>query len=212
MILPKLYPILDVGLLEERRCPIIDAADAILHAGCQILQWRCKRNPSEADMRSLDKITAMCVRRRATLVVNDRVDIARMMAAGLHLGQDDLSPTQARELLGADTFIGFSTHHSEQLLTASTMPVDYVALGPIFATLSKRNPDPVVGLDNLKAWAGLTEFPLVAIGGITRQSALKVLAAGADSLAVIGDLYPEECTGIAIEKRVKEWVRLLRAQ
>ncbi len=140
------------------------------------------------------------------LVVNDRADVAKMFGAGLHLGQHDLSPSDARKMTGDRITIGFSTHNEQQMRDAASQPADYLAFGPIFATLSKENPDPVVGLDGLRRVRALTARPLVAIGGITRSNARSVLDAGADSVAVIGDLYPEDG---AIDARVREWVRIV---
>ena len=111
-----------------------------------------------------------------------------LLGAALHLGQDDLAPSDARRILPATAIIGFSTHNEEQLRAGDAEPVDYLAIGPIFATGSKQNPDPVVGLDRLRALRTLTRKPLVAIGGITRELAPQVFEAGADSVAVIGDL------------------------
>jgi len=211
MILPRLYPILDVGLLEARGCPVDGAAEAIFAAGAGILQWRCKRNPGEADMLLLERVVAACRRGGARLIVNDRADIARMFGSGLHLGQDDLPAAAARRVVGSEASIGLSTHNEEQVRAAAAEPVDYIAIGPVFSTVSKQNPDPVVGLGNLRAWSALTSLPVVAIGGITTASARDVLDHGAASVAVIGGLYPDPCTPASIERRVKEWLNLLCA-
>ncbi len=135
--------------------------------------------------------------------------MARLLDAGLHLGQDDLPPALARRIVGDQAVIGFSTHNAEQLRAAAAEPVDYLALGPIFPTASKERPDPVVGLVRLSQWRPLTDRPLVAIGGITRDNAVSVLQAGADSVAVIRDLLPEPCTTESVRQRVKEWLHLL---
>jgi thiamine-phosphate pyrophosphorylase len=124
-----------------------------------------------------------------TLIMNDRADIC--IAAGyegVHLGQDDLSPEGARTVIGQTRILGVSTHNLEQLREADAGPADYIAFGPVFATSSKRDPDPVVGLDGIRAARAATRKPLVAIGGITRANAQSVIDAGADSVAVIGDL------------------------
>jgi thiamine-phosphate pyrophosphorylase len=127
------------------------------------------------------------------LIINDRVDIALALHAdGVHLGQDDLSPLAARSLLGQESIIGFSTHNLAQARAASRLPVDYIAIGPIFATSSKDNPDPLVGLEGLaRAREAVGQLPLVAIGGISDLNAQDVLRAGADSVAVIGALLSE---------------------
>jgi thiamine-phosphate pyrophosphorylase len=131
--------------------------------------------------------------RDVKIIVNDRVDIALATCAdGVHLGQDDLPPSEARDLLGPDAIIGFSTHSVEQAKAALDLPVDYVAIGPVFSTSTKDDPDPVVGLEGLRAVRSeLDSFPLVAIGGIDRSNAGSVLDAGAQSLAIISALITE---------------------
>src|SRR5579863_1042764 len=153
----------------------------------------------------MERIAALCREARVPFVVNDRADLAALLGATLHLGQDDLPPTAARRVTGPETLIGYSTHNQRQLQAAQSQPADYLALGPIFATRSKQNPDPSVGLDELRRLRPLTERPLVAIGGITRDNARDVLAAGANSLAVIGDLFPH--TG-NLRARAQDWLRV----
>jgi thiamine-phosphate pyrophosphorylase len=122
-------------------------------------------------------------------VVNDRADIARIVGAdGLHVGQDDLMGTDARKVVGPGVLLGVSTHHLAQLAAAAAQPVDYVAIGPVFPTRTKDNPDPVVGLEMVRRARAATSRPLVAIGGITRENARSVVEAGADGVAVISDL------------------------
>ena len=141
--------------------------------------------------------------RGVRLIINDRVDIALALRAdGVHLGQDDLEPEAARHLLGEDAIIGFSTHNIEQAREAARLPVDYIAIGPIYATSTKENPDPVVGLDGLRRVREAVGLkPLVAIGGITRENARDVIEAGADSVAVISQLLNEPAE---IERRTRE--------
>jgi thiamine-phosphate pyrophosphorylase len=206
--LPRLYPILDTGVLDQRRLPIVETARAMLNAGVEILQWRCKDFVSRRRVDEAEQIALLCRRFHVPLVVNDRADIALMLEAGLHLGQDDLPPAAARRLLPRST-IGYSTHNNRQIAAAFGEPVDYLAIGPVFGTATKANPDPVVGLDNLRAWRPLTARPLVAIGGITRTNAASLIHSGADSVAVIGDLYPPHGPVSAIEERVREWLALL---
>lgn len=128
--------------------------------------------------------------RGVTIIVNDRVDIAlAARAGGVHLGQDDLPPDEARAILGPDAIIGFSTHSVAQAKAALDLPINYLAIGPIFPTSTKSNPDPAVGLDGLRdVRSEIGSFPLVAIGGIDRNNARSVLDAGADSLALISEL------------------------
>jgi thiamine-phosphate pyrophosphorylase len=149
----------------------------------------------------------LCRDAGALFVVNDRADLAALTGAALHLGQDDLTPTAARRVVGAKTFIGFSTHNEAQIRAAAAEPANYLALGPIFGTASKQNPDPIVGLDALLRLRPLTDLPLVAIGGITRTNARSVLDAGANSIAIIGDLFAGNGT---VRTRIEEWVALTR--
>jgi thiamine-phosphate pyrophosphorylase len=142
------------------------------------------------------------------LLINDRADMAKLLGAGLHVGQDDLAPGDARRLLGAEALLGYSTHNPQQIAAAAAEPVSYVAFGPVFSTASKENPDPVVGLDELRACRARCDRPLVAIGGITRQNVSAVFAAGADSVAVIGDLLLEDCSVANLRRRMEEWQQL----
>jgi thiamine-phosphate pyrophosphorylase len=205
MRLPRFYPILDTALLQQRGVSPVDAALQILDGGARILQLRHKEFFSAAALDQAGRIARLCRDAGATFVIDDRADIAAMLSAGLHLGQDDLSPSEARRVLPAG-MIGFSTHNAAQLRAAASEPADYLAIGPVFATMSKENPDPVLGLDQLRGLRTLTDRPLVAIGGITRANALAVLAAGADSVAVISDLYPQDSN---IRARAVEWLSLL---
>ena len=182
------------------------AAKQILEAGARVLQFRHKGLFSRDVFDQARQIAAICRGADALFVINDRADVARLLDAALHLGQDDLSPTDARRVLGDGPLIGFSTHNESQLRAAADEPADYLAFGPIFGTASNANPDPVVGLDELRRLRGLTDRPLVAIGGITRANARSVMDAGADSVAVIGDLFPEDGD---IRSRVEEWLAIL---
>jgi thiamine-phosphate pyrophosphorylase len=197
MKLPAFYPILDAD-----RIPAIPAAEALLGAGARILQFRHKSFFSRSAFQDASRVAELCRSAGALFVVNDRADIAMLLNAGLHLGQDDLSPADARRILPTPTIIGFSTHNEDQLRAADLEPVDYLAIGPIFATGSKQNPDPVVGLDRLRALRTLTSKPLVAIGGITRELAPQVFEAGADSVAILGDLLPD------VRARAEEWIAI----
>ena len=182
MTLPPFYPIVsDVA-----------TAEALLEAGAQIIQYRNKKFLSRAAFDDASRIAELCRCAGALFVVNDRADIARLLNAALHLGQDDLAPSDARRILPASSIIGFSTHNEQQLLAGDAEPVDYLAIGPIFATASKQDPDPVVGLDRLRTLRPLTQKPLVAIGGITRALAPQVFEAGADS-AQYGEPPLDDC-------------------
>jgi thiamine-phosphate pyrophosphorylase len=200
------YPILDTEACARRGVGPVAAAARILEAGAGLLQFRHKGFFSREVFEQAREIAALCRDADDVMfVINDRADVAGLLGAGLHVGQDDLSPADARRLVGDDCFVGCSTHNEEQLRAAEGQPADYLALGPIFGTASKLNHDPVVGLAELRRLRGLTNRPLVAIGGITRSNARSVIEAGADSLAVIGDLFPEDGD---IRGRAEEWIRI----
>ena len=209
MKLPPVYPILDTTLLQSRDCSLEVAAAAILDAGARILQIRHKGHWPRALFEQACQVKRLCDQTGATLIVNDRADIALLLGSGLHVGQDDIPPAVARRLIGADAILGYSTHNAEQLAAAAGEPATYLALGPMFPTQSKLNPDPVVGVDRLRAWRHLASKPLVAIGGITRLNAPSVLEAGADSVAIIGDLFPADCSAASIGERMRDWQRTI---
>ncbi len=205
--LPRVYPILDSTTLEQRGIALETAAAAFLEGGAQILQLRYKDHWSRSLFDSARHIAALCREAGADFVVNDRADFAMLLGAGLHVGQDDLPPRDARHLIGPDALLGFSSHNPTQLCAAGGEPVDYVALGPVFATASKQNPDPVVGVDEVRRCRALIEKPLVAIGGITLENAASVWDAGADSVAVIGGLLPRDSSARALRERMEQWLR-----
>jgi thiamine-phosphate pyrophosphorylase len=206
MTLPRFYPILDTDVSLRHRIEPLHAARQILDAGARILQFRHKGFLSRAAFAWLEQIAELVQASGATLVINDRSDLAKLFGAALHLGQDDLLPSIARRVVGPDAIVGYSTHSEAQLRAACAEPADYLALGPIFGTATKENPDPTVGVDELRRMRPISNRPLVAIGGITRANAMQVLEAGADSVAVIGDLFPEDGN---IRARTEEWLRLL---
>jgi thiamine-phosphate pyrophosphorylase len=202
----RFYPILDTGLLERRGMAPVDAAAAILDGGARLLQLRHKGHWTCERFGQAEQIARMCAGAGALLMVNDRADIAMLLGAGLHVGQQDLAPADARRLIGPGRMLGFSTHNESQFLAATMEPADYLALGPIFATNSKADPDPMVGLEGLRRARRLSSRPMVAIGGITRQRAAAVFAAGADCIAVIGDLYPDPLDSNSLRERVRAWI------
>jgi thiamine-phosphate pyrophosphorylase len=213
MKLPRIYPILDTESLARRSLALEAAAAAFLEGGAGILQIRHKGHWSRDLFAACRQVARLCQEAGVDLIVNDRADFALLLGAGLHVGQDDLPPREARKLMGPDAVIGFSSHSVNQLCAAGGEPVDYVALGPVFGTASKQNPDPVVGVEEVRRCRPLLEKPLVAIGGITLANALDVLQAGADSLAVIGGLLPPD--GVAaplreLRQRMEEWQRLAK--
>jgi len=207
--LPSLYPILDSALLESRSCSLETPARAVLDGGARILQIRHKGHWTRTLFDEATRVARLCEQSAATLIVNDRADIALLLGAGLHIGQDDIPPQDARRLIGSAPILGYSTHNAEQLAAAAGEPASYLALGPMFPTQSKINPDPVVGVERLRTWRQLTTRPLVAIGGITRQNARRVLEAGADSVAVIGDLITADGSAASILQRMKDWQRTI---
>lgn len=212
MELPRFYPILDTGVLARRACAVEVAAEAMLEGGARILQLRHKGKYTREAFDTAQNVAEHCRRYGALFIVDDRADIAMMLDAGLHVGQEDVPVHIARRLIGPNRLLGFSTHNPEQLAAAASAPVDYIAYGPVFSTASKENPDPVVGVEGIRAareTVGRLESPrhLVAIGGITRGNAAEVLAAGADAVAVIGDALPEECSFESIRERIQEWQR-----
>jgi thiamine-phosphate pyrophosphorylase len=208
--LPRVYPILDTESLRARGILLETAAQALLEGGAGILQIRHKEHWNRATLASARAVAALCAQARARLIVNDRADFALLLGAGLHVGQDDLAPADARRLLGPQAVIGFSSHNADQLIAAAAEPVDYVALGPVFPTSSKRNPDPVVGIYGLLRCRSLIRKPLVAIGGITPANARDVFAAGADSVALIAALLPEAATAKTLRERMEEWQQIAK--
>ena len=203
MNLQRLYPILDTSCFPNTDA-LITAAEELAAASCTLLQYRNK--PGNArQMLEHARALRQAINPEIKLIMNDRADLC--LAAnynGVHIGQDDLSPEAVRQIIGPDRWLGVSTHNPEQLAEADRTNADYLAIGPVFATSSKANPDPVVGLEGVRRARALTRKPLVAIGGITRQNAAEVIAAGADSIAVISDLLPDP------RKSAEEFFRILR--
>jgi thiamine-phosphate pyrophosphorylase len=173
-----------------------------------MLQFRHKGFWSREVFAQTQEIAALCGSVDAPLIINDRADYAGLLTAGVHLGQDDLLPADARTVMGREAIVGFSTHNPVQVKAAQTQPVDYVAFGPVFTTASKERPDPTVGIEGLRTAHAINSRPLVAIGGITRDNAPICWDAGADSVAVIGDLLPYPCTHQILRERMEEWLKL----
>ena len=206
--IPCFYPVLDTSMLAGVPADPVEAARAIVDGGARILQFRHKAHFSRAVFDTARRIAELCRAAGALFIVNDRADVAMMLRAGLHVGQDDLAPADARRLLRDDALIGFSTHNEAQLRAAAREPVDYLALGPLFGTATKTDAGPAVGLEELRRLRRLSAKPLVAIGGITRRNALAAFDAGADSVAVIGDLLAACTCAADIGKRTEEWLQL----
>lgn len=206
--LPRFYPILDTAALAPRKCLPLTAAEILIDAGVRILQYRHKDDWLQMHFDEAKRIAGLCHAAGVLFVLNDRADFARLLGAALHVGQADLPPVAARRVI-RDEVIGFSTHNAQQLANANEEPVEYLSLGPIFATQSKLQPDAVVGVAGLKALRPLTPKPLCAIGGINLDNAREVLASGADSVAVISAILPESCEKKLLRRRAEEWIRLL---
>lgn len=203
--LDPVYAILDGTVLASRGIALSTAAEALLDGGLRLLQIRWKETWTRSTYDEAVRIAAMCEKAGAKLVVNDRADIARLLQVGIHVGQDDLPPSAARTIAGSDCLLGFSTHNESQFRGGLKEPADYLALGPIYGTSSKERADPVVGISELARLRSLSDKPVVAIGGITLERALEAWHAGADSVAIIGDLYPAGCTATSIRNRASEW-------
>jgi thiamine-phosphate pyrophosphorylase len=196
--------------LSARGLGVLEFLTGLVDGGARMVQFRHKASATKEVFALLEEVARRCRDARVELIINDRADIAAIFGVGLHLGQDDLQPAMARRVLGNWPTVGFSTHNAEQLRAADSEPADYLAVGPVFATGSKEKPDPVLGVEALAGLRTLTAKPLVAIGGITRERAPEVLAAGADSVAVIADLLPEPLTTENVRRRMEEWLNRTR--
>ncbi|HWZ13449.1 MAG TPA: thiamine phosphate synthase [Acidobacteriaceae bacterium] len=193
--LPKLYAILDADLLSRRNISLETFSRDLYAAGIRCMQYRDKAAPS-AKLLAAARMLRASLPDDVLLFLNDRADICALSnCAGLHIGQEDLSPAGARRVIGTGPLLGISTHNESQIAIANEADVDYIAIGPVFATTSKANPDPVIGLEGVRRARRLTSKPLVAIGGITQSNARSVIEAGADSIAVISALVPNDQNG-----------------
>jgi thiamine-phosphate pyrophosphorylase len=207
-MLPRFYPILDAGLLLRTGISLESFARELHAAGVRFLQYRDKDASDELLLEQAALLRKIFPSPDSLLILNDRVSLMKFAGyEGVHVGQEDLSPAEARAILGPKVLLGVSTHGEHQILTADQSSADYLAIGPVFATSSKQDPDPVVGLEGVRAARALTTKPLVAIGGITRANCATVLMAGADSVAVISDLIPRE--GNSLSNIVKEFFALV---
>ncbi len=204
--LPKLYAILDVACFApplRTTTSIVEYACELAAGGVTLLQYRNKVGKTREMLIHAREIHS-ALGDDVTLIMNDRADICIAADyAGVHVGQDDLSPQGARTVIGGNRILGVSSHNLEQLQEADAGPADYIAYGPVFATSSKRHYDPLVGIEGIRAARAGTGKPLVAIGGITRANARSVVEAGADSVAVISDLLSSPT------KVAEEFLRIL---
>jgi thiamine-phosphate pyrophosphorylase len=190
LTLPRVYALTDVRLSGLSHAEQVDLLSA---GGATLVQLREKEMPAREFYEQAKAAVDVASRRGVQLIVNDRVDVALAVGArGVHLGQDDMPPEAARNLLGSSAVIGYSTHNIEQAMAATKLPIDYLAIGPIFATTSKSDTAPVLGLEGLRTVRrAIGAFPLVAIGGISHANAREVIEAGADSVAVISALLSD---------------------
>ncbi|HEV2465183.1 MAG TPA: thiamine phosphate synthase [Acidobacteriaceae bacterium] len=205
---PSLYPILDSSYLAgaaDRAGTLQQIIRDLASAGVEILQYR---NKSEDEFQILADARALREAAAGTgllLIINDYPAVAVQAGFdGVHVGQTDMPPDEARRILGPGKILGVSTHNEAQLRAADSQPVDYVAIGPVYPTATKQNPDPVIGLEGVQRAHQLTRKPLVAIGGITAANAPAVLRAGADSVAIISAIFKPEADIVA---RAKEFLR-----
>jgi thiamine-phosphate pyrophosphorylase len=205
LVLPQLYVILDAALLT---IPETECARQLVDAGVRMLQYRNKTASSRELLESSKRLSVELMPRGITFIVNDRADVAALAGArGVHVGQEDLGVEEAREVVGQDRLVGLSTHNRTQFEQAAAGSADYIAVGPIFSTSTKVNPDPVVGTELIRQVRPLTDKPIVAIGGITLESAAEVIRAGADSVAVISDILRARKPG----ERARQFLERLEA-
>lgn len=230
--LPRLYCIVDAGSIGDATdltAAVGRFTRELIEAGATLIQYRNKSGNARqmvADAREMVRVAATLIparlttddRRPATsdqpvLILNDRPDICLVAGFdGVHVGQDDLSPEAARRVVGNRLWMGVSTHNPEQVAAADKTSADYIAVGPVYGTASKENPDPVIGLQGVRRARELTRKPLVAIGGITRQNCHAVIEAGADSVSVISDLLSNPRRAVEEFLNIVEVAQIDRAQ
>jgi len=204
--IPPLYAILSADIFPGEA---EEWARRLAEAGVELIQYRNKKASSRELLRVAQALSGLARSRNFRFVVNDRADIALLAGAGgVHVGQEDMPVEAARRVCGPGCWVGVSTHNLEQLRAAAGTTADYIAVGPVFSTESKANPDPVVGVELVRQARALTTKPLVAIGGITAELAAEVYAAGADSVAVISDL----ARAADLPERVREYLRAAEAR
>lgn len=205
LVLPRLYVILDAALLTESEA---GCAQKLVDAGVRLVQYRHKAASSRELLEASKRLSNILAPRGISFLVNDRADVAALAGAtGVHVGQEDLGVEDARKVVGTRRLVGVSTHNRAQFELAAATSADYIAVGPIFTTSTKENPDPVVGADLIREIRPLTRKPIVAIGGITLERAVDVIQAGADSVAVIGDILRAADLGA----RARQYIELLEA-
>ena len=205
---PQLYVIADAGVLAARSVGLDEFAWGVRAAGVDLVQYRDKDGSPEDVLAAAEMLREAFTGTNCRLIMNDRADLCVLAAFdGVHVGQEDLPPDDVRRVVGPRRLIGLSTHNDAQLRAADMSCADYLAIGPVFATGTKVDPDPVVGLEGVRRARALTRKPLVAIGGITRENARSVIEAGADSVAVISGLFGRD---ESVEKVARDFLELLR--
>jgi thiamine-phosphate pyrophosphorylase len=228
VVLPRLYPILDEGVLARHGLDIRGFAAELRAAGVELLQYRNKTGGPQEVLRSAALIREAMAGSGCRLILNDRADLAVLAEwDGVHVGQGDLSPEDAKAVVlrtisrssqeregwatravpGSSVWVGVSTHSDEQVRIADASCADYIAVGPVFSTGTKVDAEPVIGLEGVRRARALTGKPLVAIGGIARENARSVIDVGADSVAVISALFAE---GETVEKVARDFLEILR--
>jgi len=187
---PKIYPITDSRIAKLTHA---EQVQRLIEGGAEIIQLRDKQASPKDFYESAREALIIARKRNVKIIINDRVDIALALKTdGVHLGQDDLPPERARVILGNRAIIGFSTHNLEQAVNAINFSIDYLAIGPVYATRTKENPEKIIGLEGVnEVRKALGDFPLVAIGGITSENFREVLEAGANSVAIISGLLSD---------------------
>jgi len=190
MFLPKIYPITDRQITNLTHA---EQVKRLIEGGAEIIQLREKSGAPKDFYEAAKEALKIARQQNVKIIINDRVDIALALKAdGVHLGQTDLPPEYARKILGEKAIIGFSTHNLKQAVEALKLPIDYLAIGPVFSTKTKENPENTVGIEGVKnVREAVGDFPIVAIGGITSENYHEVLQSGANSVAVISDLLSD---------------------
>ena len=207
MIVSRLYGIVDAEMLGRRGVPVGSFARELRDAGVRLVQYRDKVGGPQEILLAAAEIAAVFADVDATLILNDRADLAVLAGWGVHVGHRDLAPEDARRVVGAGRVVGVSTHNDAQVIAADAGEADYVAVGPVFATSTKVDAEPVIGLEGVRRARALTRKPLVASGGITRENARSVIDAGADSVAVIGGLL---VMGMPVGEAAREFLKILQ--
>ena len=210
--LPPLYPIADIQTLKRRGVSLQVFVQQVLAGGAEILQLRDKAGSPQDVLRHAAEIDAAVAGLPCLKVMNDRADLALLAGwSAVHVGHLDMRPGAVRKVFGtssaAAVIVGVSTHNAEQVLEADQSSADYIAVGPVFATGTKANAEPVIGLEGVRELRALTRKPLVAIGGITLENAGAVREAGADSVAVIGGIFTGNDD---VERTVRDFLSRLR--